>query len=512
MRKRQRKSYLFIIIQALFFCAMLNGVSYAQARLSEQEEVANAALPNAALPNEELSKEELPNKDFRFITVDKVTGLFKMDLTVYEEMDTASRAVGTGAQGGLCYILKQVGEWLYIESGEVRGFVQSKNITQEDELEKLIEDATAEDGRISLVLNIDTEGNITGNHFGTDTASSAKLATPLLSHTENKAFAYTQTTTQQVVVEKVYLIANSEVDITEYRDDKTRVLGILPEGGLAFLLKEEDGWFYVESGNVRGFVKPEKFQGSEESLEGNRAEEDYALAYQKIEPKENQSLYHTITSTREGDPIRAIRESMVTYVQKFAESGTIESENGYEFMQSIYAKYDHSIPLTREEQSNVGKVIPIEQVRPGDLVFWTYNGTLSEPAMYLGSEKILVFLHAEKEIAIRDMKTSGSIWAIDFLSPQIEEYLGKFKLTAYCKCTQCSGVWSEAPTASGVMPVEGRTVAMWGIPFGTSLLINGEVYVVEDRGTPYGHIDIFMEDHDRCLEFGVHYADVSKLW
>ena len=58
------------------------------------------------------------------------------------------------------------------------------------------------------------------------------------------------------------------------------------------------------------------------------------------------------------------------------------------------------------------------------------------------------------------------------------------------------------------MPVEGRTVAMEGLDFGTKLLIDGNIYTVEDRGTPYGHVDIYMDSHDACLDFGVQYADV----
>ena len=49
---------------------------------------------------------------------------------------------------------------------------------------------------------------------------------------------------------------------------------------------------------------------------------------------------------------------------------------------------------------------------------------------------------------------------------------------------------------------------MAGLPFGTQLIINGEVYTVEDRGTPYGHVDIYMDDHQQALQFGVQYADV----
>lgn len=48
------------------------------------------------------------------------------------------------------------------------------------------------------------------------------------------------------------------------------------------------------------------------------------------------------------------------------------------------------------------------------------------------------------------------------------------------------------------------------LPFGTKLNIGGKIYTVEDRGTPYGHIDIYMERHADAEEFGVRYADVYQ--
>lgn len=90
------------------------------------------------------------------------------------------------------------------------------------------------------------------------------------------------------------------------------------------------------------------------------------------------------------------------------------------------------------------------------------------------------------------------------------EYLGKFKLTAYCGGACCNGQWA-GQTASGVSASAGRTVAMAGVPFGTKLLINGHVYVVEDRGTPYGHVDIYFSSHSETSSFGVRYADVYRL-
>ena len=92
----------------------------------------------------------------------------------------------------------------------------------------------------------------------------------------------------------------------------------------------------------------------------------------------------------------------------------------------------------------------------------------------------------------------------------VRELTLDFKLTGYCNCAQCCGTAGNA-TASGTTPVAGRTVAMAGVPFGTKLLINGNVYTVEDLGTPYGHVDIYCSSHSEALSFGLQYADVYQL-
>lgn len=108
--------------------------------------------------------------------------------------------------------------------------------------------------------------------------------------------------------------------------------------------------------------------------------------------------------------------------------------------------------------------------------------------------------------------TTGSPSASDTSSSSSSgTYLGRFKLTGYCSCSICTGQWSGGSTASGTTPTAGRTIAMGGVPFGTKLMINGQVYTVEDRGTAYGHVDIFCSSHSEALSFGVQYADVYQL-
>lgn len=86
------------------------------------------------------------------------------------------------------------------------------------------------------------------------------------------------------------------------------------------------------------------------------------------------------------------------------------------------------------------------------------------------------------------------------------QYLGKFKLTAYCGCSSCSGKWGNK-TASGTRAKADHTVAVDRkvISLGTKLKINGEDYKAEDvgGGVKGKHIDIYFKSHKEALEFGL---------
>ena len=86
-----------------------------------------------------------------------------------------------------------------------------------------------------------------------------------------------------------------------------------------------------------------------------------------------------------------------------------------------------------------------------------------------------------------------------------------FKLTAYCGCVKCCGKWSKYhKTASGTTPVAGRTIAVDKkiIPLGTVVEIDGKEYIAEDTGVKGKHIDIYFNDHQEALNFGVQHKEV----
>ena len=96
--------------------------------------------------------------------------------------------------------------------------------------------------------------------------------------------------------------------------------------------------------------------------------------------------------------------------------------------------------------------------------------------------------------------------------------LGNFKLTAYCSCKLCCGKWANnRPNgvvygAIGEELKEGYSIAVdpTVIAYRTEVIINGHTYKAQDCGGAIkgNRIDVYFEDHQTALEFGVQYAEV----
>ena len=104
--------------------------------------------------------------------------------------------------------------------------------------------------------------------------------------------------------------------------------------------------------------------------------------------------------------------------------------------------------------------------------------------------------------------------------------LGEFRLTAYCSCELCCGKWAlNRPVdkdgneivygAIGEKLSEGYSIAVDPsiIPYRTEVIINGHTYKAQDCGGAIkgNRIDIYFEDHQAALNFGVQYAEVFVI-
>lgn len=109
----------------------------------------------------------------------------------------------------------------------------------------------------------------------------------------------------------------------------------------------------------------------------------------------------------------------------------------------------------------------------------------------------------EKEETIEESEVEEPIMT----SSEDKTYYGACTITHYCSCSQCCGEWAGGPTASGVMPQAGITVAS-DLPFGTQIEINGQRYIVQDRGVGGMWIDVYCASHDEAMSRGMYTADV----
>lgn len=439
------------------------------------------------------------------------------------------RYIGKLDKNGLLYILKaEENGWLYVESGNVRGFVKASEVYTGNAAQKLLEVYQKEAKKTAAENGAEYTG-IEGT---------AVIAQPLISPQENQAYTYLRATVNQTVADKNYATVNATMlNVREGKGTESRIVGTMSQGALCYVLADADSdWVYVESADVRGFVARQYLNtGDEVTTQVETTGEDhYQTAEEIISPEENQALYYTLTSTKEGTPNGAVRESILEYASQFIGNpyvwgGTSLTEGAdcSGFVQQIYKAYGYDLPRVAQDQSQYGTQIPVEDAQPGDLIFYAKAGHVYHVVMYAGDGKTIEAANTKAGIISGTVNTENAVWATRILEDNevvvdggigevnatTDMYgacLGNFKITYYCACEKCCNK-ADGITATGSRVAEGRTIAVDPsvIPYGTKVIIGGHVFTAEDCGgaIKQNHIDIYVNSHEEAEALGV--ANVS---
>lgn len=131
---------------------------------------------------------------------------------------------------------------------------------------------------------------------------------------------------------------------------------------------------------------------------------------------------------------------------------------------------------------------------------------------------------------MKEKKNNDSEKTEDELTININENeqvsLGIFKLTAYCSCEKCCGKYAKnRPVdeygnpivygSSGNVLEAGVSIAVDTkmIPYETKVIIDGYEYIAHDTGGAIkgNKIDIYFDNHQAALDFGVQYEEVFVI-
>lgn len=453
---------------------------------------------------------------------------------VSQQLEEKVRTVGTLPQDGLLYILKEEENgWLYVESGDVRGFVKASEVYTDDAAQELL--TVYQKKAQKKAKKDETEYN--------GIEGIAKTAKASVDAKDNQAYTYLRVTADQTVAAKDTALINDQIgsaalEIKEEKNTTARTIGTMAQGQLCYILADKDSdWVYIESGDVRGFVEQKYLDFSDETkkqIEAN-GEDKYQTAKETVKPEENQALYYTLTSVKEGSPSGEIRESMLEFASQFIGNpyvwGGTSLTDGADcsgFVQQIYKQYGYSLPRVAEDQSQYGTKIPVEDAQPGDLIFYAKEGYVYHVVMYAGDGRTIEAASTKLGIIEGKVNTKNAVWATRILKDDYSltgggiekanatedmygQKLENFQITYYCPCEICCDKASKV-TASGTPVAEGKTIATDPnvIPYGTKVIIGGHVFTAEDTGRKVqgNQISIYVNNHAEVSASATENTDV----
>lgn len=229
-----------------------------------------------------------------------------------------------------------------------------------------------------------------------------------------------------------------------------QIVGRLLVDAACEIISEEDGWYYIESGEISGYVSAEYILTGDAALErawdvmANIATVKADALYLREEPSTESGIvevlgnserlevleqadgwakvvvdstegyvsmdYIEITSELQtartlsqimyGMDVSDLRLEMITFAQQFVGYPYVYGGNSLTrgtdcsgFTNLIYANFGISIPRTATTQYNYGTKISIDELLPGDLIIYG-ESSIEHVGMYIGNGQIV---HASNE-------------------------------------------------------------------------------------------------------------------
>ncbi len=242
-------------------------------------------------------------------------------------------------------------------------------------------------------------------------------------------------------------VEENNLNIRQEPDESGKLVGKLPKNAACEIISSENGWAFIQSGKVEGYVKEEylltgfdaKKRGQElasaiavSTADGlnireepnTEAEvvtqvasgeildiveiqddgwirvylddEEVYVSADYVEVKSDLNTAITMTELMYGQGVSDVRVDLCQYAKQFLGNpyvwGGTSLTNGADcsgFVLSVFAKYGVSLPHSSRAQSGMGTSISASELEPGDLVFYAKGGTVNHVAIYIGGGQVI---------------------------------------------------------------------------------------------------------------------------
>ena len=247
------------------------------------------------------------------------------------------------------------------------------------------------------------------------------------------------------------------LNVREEPSEDGKLVGKMSKNSGCEVIEISDGWAYIKSGKVTGYVKAEYLLTGKEARDradevatdmavcnsgGLRVREEPSTESpvitlvaegEELEVVEQldgwvkimlddeeayvsadyvdiaKKLERAVTQTEliYGKGVSDVRVDLVNYAKQFLGNpyvwGGTSLTNGADcsgFVQSVFKNYGISLPRTSSAQSTVGTTVSLSEAQPGDLVFYAKNGRVNHVAIYIGNGQVIHASNARTGIKI----------------------------------------------------------------------------------------------------------------
>lgn len=240
---------------------------------------------------------------------------------------------------------------------------------------------------------------------------------------------------------------DNHLNIRKEPSESGKLIGKLSKDAACEILDVDNGWAHIKSGKVEGYCSTDYlYMGDEAIARGKEVasliaivntqtlkvreepntdsvvitlipqeeelevveimengwikflldDEEAYVSGEYVDVEERLEKAVTLTELLYGQGVSNVRVDLVQYAKQFIGNpyvwGGTSLTKGADcsgFTMSIYKKYGVSLPHHAASQAKLGRQVTLSEAKPGDLVFYSKNGSINHVAIYIGGGQVV---------------------------------------------------------------------------------------------------------------------------